>query len=127
MHESAGALALTPEHVRLSCEIAGTGPPPATANGLPVSRSRASTLDAARLRELYEYQNLPMTQIAALVGCATATIRRLLRMVACPSGPAYRRPPPGSGITREWLHREYVVKLRSIDTLARERGASAPT
>jgi hypothetical protein len=37
----------------------------------------------------------------------------------------YRRPPPDSGITREWLHREYGVNLRSIETLARERGVTA--
>ena len=48
------------------------------------------------------------------------------RSTACPQRPAYHRPPPESGITREWLHREYVVKLRSIDTLARERGVCAP-
>jgi hypothetical protein len=67
-----------------------------------------------------------MTEIAALADCATATIRRLLRIDSVPQRPAYRRPPPESGITREWLHREYVVKLRSIDTLARERGVCAP-
>jgi hypothetical protein len=33
VHEAASALGLTAEHVRLRCEIAGTGPPPATANG----------------------------------------------------------------------------------------------
>lgn len=39
--------------------------------------------------------------------------------------PDYRRPPPESGITREWLEHEYVVKLRSIGALARERGVTA--
>jgi hypothetical protein len=67
-----------------------------------------------------------MTEIAALVGCATVTIRRLLQLDGVPQRTTYRRPPPESGITREWLHREYVVKLRSIDTIARERGVSAP-
>jgi len=67
-----------------------------------------------------------MTEIAALAGCATATIRRLLQIDGVPQRTAYRRPPPESGITREWLHREYVVKLRRIDTLARERGVCAP-
>jgi hypothetical protein len=67
-----------------------------------------------------------MTEIAALAGCATGTIRRLLQIDGVPQRTAYRRPPPESGITREWLHREYVVKLRSIDTLARERGVCAP-
>jgi hypothetical protein len=76
--------------------------------------------------DFYEHQNLPMTEIAALAGCATATIRRLLQIDGVPQRPAYRRPSPESGITREWLHREYAVKLRSIDTLARERGVSAP-
>jgi hypothetical protein len=123
VHEAASALALTPEHVRLYCEIASTGPPLATANGLPVSPSRASALAPARLRDLYEHQNLPMTEIA---GCATATIRRLLHIDGVPQRAAYRRPPPESGITREWLHREYAVKLRSIDKLARESGVSAP-
>jgi hypothetical protein len=125
-HEMASALRLTPEHVRLYCETAGPGPPPATANGLPVSPSRAEILGPARLRDLYEHQNLPMTEIAAMAGCATATIRRLLQIDGVPQRPAYRRPPPGSGITREWLHREYAVKLRSIDTIARERGVTAP-
>ena len=126
VHEAARALTLTPEHVRLHCEIASTGPPPATANGLPVSPFRADVLSPARLRDLYEHQNLPMTEIAALAGCATATIRRLLQIDGVPQRTAYRRPPPESGITREWLHREYVVKLRSIDTIARERGVCAP-
>ncbi len=67
-----------------------------------------------------------MTEIAAMAGCATVTIRRLLQIDGVPQRSAYRRPPPESGITREWLHREYAVKLRSIDTLARERGVSAP-
>jgi hypothetical protein len=40
VHEAASALGLTAEQVRLCCEIAGTGPPPATANGLPVSPGR---------------------------------------------------------------------------------------
>ena len=93
---------------------------------MPVSPSRADVLGPGRLRDLYEHQNLPMTEIAAIAGCATATIRRLLQIDSVPQRPAYRRPPPESGITREWLHREYAVKLRSIDTLARERGVSAP-
>lgn len=126
VHEAASALTLTPEHVRLYCEIASTGPPPTTANGLPVSPARAEVLSPARLRDLYEHQNLPMIEIAALAGCATATIRRLLQIDGVPQRAAYHRPPPESGITREWLHREYVVKLRSIDTLARERGVCAP-
>jgi TniQ protein len=126
VHEAASALGLTAEQVRLCCEIAGTGPPPATANGLPVSPGRADVLSPARLRELYEHQNLPMTEIAALASCATVTVRRLLQLNGVPQRAAYRRPPPESGITREWLHREYVVKLRSIDTLARERGVCAP-
>jgi hypothetical protein len=126
VHEAADALGLTAEHVRLCCEVADAGPPPATANGLPVSPGRTEVLSPARLRDLYEHQNLPMTEIAALAGCATATIRRLLRIDGVPQRPAYHRPPPESGITREWLHREYVVKLRSIDTLARERGVCAP-
>jgi hypothetical protein len=126
VHEAAGTLRLTPEHVRLCCETASAGQPPATANGLPVSGSRADVLSPARLRDLYEYQNLPVIEIAALAGCATATIRRLLQIDGVPQRPAYRRPPPESGITREWLHREYTVKLRSIDTLARERGVCAP-
>jgi hypothetical protein len=125
VHDVAGVLKLTAEHVRLCCEIAGTGPPAATANGLPVSPSRADVLSPARLRDLFEYQNLPMTEIAAMAGCATITIRRLLQVDGVPSRTAYRRPPPESGITREWLHREYAVKLRSIDTHARERGISA--
>ena len=126
MHEAAGTLGLIPEHVRLCCEVARTGAPPATANGLPISQMRVEVLDPARLRDLYEYQNVPMTEIAALAGCATVTIRRLLQIDGVPQRTAYRRPRPESGTTREWLHREYAVKLRSIDTLARERGVCAP-
>jgi Bacterial regulatory helix-turn-helix protein, lysR family len=66
-----------------------------------------------------------MTSSLDPYSCATVTIRRLLQIDGVPQRTAYRRPPPESGITREWLHREYVVKLRSIDTLARERGVSA--
>jgi hypothetical protein len=122
--EAANALALAPEHVRFCCEIADTGPQPVTANGLSVSPGRADVLSPARLRDLYEHQNLPMTEIAALAGCATVTLRRLLRIDGVPQRPTYHRPPPESGITREWLHREYAVKLRSIDTLARECGTA---
>jgi hypothetical protein len=99
VHEAADALGLTAEHVRLCCEVADAGPPPATANGLPVSPGRTEVLSPARLRDLYEHQNLPMTEIAALAGCATATIRRLLRIDGVPQRPAYHRPPPESGIT----------------------------
>jgi len=66
-----------------------------------------------------------MTEIAAMAGCATATIRRLLELDGVPRRPSYRRPPPESGITREWLEHEYTIKLRSIETLARERGVTA--
>ena len=48
VHEAASALTLTPEHVRLYCEIASTGPSPATSNGLPVSPSRADVLAPAQ-------------------------------------------------------------------------------
>ena len=36
------------------------------------------------------------------------------------------RPPRDSGITWEWLEREYVVMLRSIETLPCERDVTAP-
>jgi hypothetical protein len=45
-----------------------------TANPLPVSPGRAEVLSPARLWGLYEHQNLPVTEIAALAGCATITI-----------------------------------------------------
>ena len=63
--------------------------PPATANGLPVSPSRAAILGPARLLDLYEHENLPLTEIAAMAGCATATIRRLLQIA--PRGAARSR------------------------------------
>jgi len=125
VHDTAAALRLTPEHIRLCCEITGTGPPATTANGIPLSPARASILAPELLRELYEHQNMPMTEIAAMAGCATATIRVLLRIDHVPPRPNYRRPPPGSGITREWLRREYAANMRSIDALARERGVTA--
>ena len=127
VHEAASTLTLTPEHVRLYCEIASTGPPPATPTACPSPRPGPMSSARPGSGTFSEHQNLPMTGIAALAGCATATIRRLLQIDGVPQRPAYRRPPPESGITREWLHREYVVKLRSIDTIARERGVSAPT
>ncbi|GAA4617268.1 TniQ family protein [Actinoallomurus liliacearum] len=123
--EAAEALGLTPEHIRLYCEITDVGTPPTMANGLPVSRTRKQVLEPARLRELYEDENLPVTEIAATADCATATIRRLLKHDGVPPRRTYRRPPPESGITRAWLHREYVDKLRSMNALARERGVTA--
>jgi hypothetical protein len=120
----AAAVGLTAEHVRLWCEITGTGAPATVANGT-VSQNRADILAPARLRELYEYQNVPVTEIGAMAGCGTATIRRLLQLDDVPQRPSYRRPPLESGITREWLEHEYVVKLRSIETLSRERGVTA--
>jgi hypothetical protein len=111
--------------VRLWCEITGTGAPATAANGIPVSQKRADILAPTRLRELYEYQNVPVTQIGAMAGCATATIRQLLELDGVPQRLKYRRPPPESGITREWLEHEYAVKLCSIETLSRERGVTA--
>ncbi len=122
---AAAALGMTTEHLRLYCELTGIGTPPSTANGIRVTPARADILAPGRLRDLYEYQNTPVTEIAAMAGCATATIRRLLRHDGVPQRPSYRRPPPESGITREWLEREYVLKLRSIETLSRERGVTA--
>lgn len=107
------------------CEATGTGPPAATANGRPLSQARADILGPQRLRELYEHHNTPVAEIAAMAGCATATIRRLLRIDHVPKRRNYRRPPPASGITREWLRREYVDNLRSIGALARERGVTS--
>jgi hypothetical protein len=78
VHDIGAALGLIPEHVRLWCEITRTGTPVAAANGIPVSQNRPDILAPARLRDLYEYQNVPVTEIAAMAGCAKATIRRLL-------------------------------------------------
>jgi hypothetical protein len=125
-HAVATAIGLTAEHVRLWCEITGNGTPAAAANGIPISPNRGSILAPARLRELYELQNVPLTEIGAMAGCGTATIRRLLELDGVSQRPSYRRPSPESGITREWLEREYTVKLRSIETLSRERGVTAP-
>lgn len=60
-----------------------------------------------------------------MAGCGTATIRTLLQMDGIPRRFRNRRPAPGSGISRAWLEREYVVRLRSIGALARERGVTA--
>ncbi len=125
VHDAAGALGLTPEHIRLHCEITDTGTPPATANGIPVPPTREDILGPAHLRDLYEYQHLPVTEIAGMAGCATATIRRLLQHDGVPRRRNYRRPPPESGITRAWLEREYAGNLRSIGALARERNVTA--
>jgi hypothetical protein len=125
VHAAAGTLGLTPEHVRLYCEITGTGTPQATANGIPSAPTRADILDPARLRGLYEDQHLPMTTIAGMAGCATATVLRLLQHDHVPPRRNYRPPPPGSGITRAWLEREYTINMRSISALARERNVTA--
>lgn len=95
------------------------------AHGLPGSRTREQVLEPPHLRELYEEENLPVIEIAAMAGCATATIRWLLKHDGVPPRRSYRRPPPESGISRVWLHREYVDKLRSMNALARERGVTA--
>jgi hypothetical protein len=68
---------------------------------------------------------VPVTEIAEMAGCAAVTVRRLLQRDGVPQRPKYRRPPAESGISREWLQHEYVIKLRSIETLARERGVTA--
>ena len=77
VHDTAAAIGLTAEHVRLWCELTSGGAPATAARGT-ISRNRADILAPARLRELYERQNVPLTEIGAMAGCATATIRRLL-------------------------------------------------
>lgn len=54
VHDIATAVGLTAEHVRLWCEISGTGALAAAAQGIPVSQSRAGVLAPVRLRDLYE-------------------------------------------------------------------------
>ena len=125
VRDAASTLGLTCEHVRLFCETAGTGAAPAAADGATAAQGRAAVLDRVRLRELYEDQHVPLAEIAAMAGCGTATIRTLLQMDGVPRRFRNRRPAPGSGITRAWLEREYVVKLRSIGALARARGVTA--
>jgi len=122
---AASALGLTCEHVRLCCELTGAGPSPAAADGATAAHARAAVLDPVRLRELYQDQHVPLAEIAAIAGCGTATIRTLLQMDGVPRRFRNRRPAPESGITRAWLEREYMVKLRSIGALARERGVTA--
>jgi hypothetical protein len=122
---AATALGLTAEHVRLYCEVAETGTPAPAANTRPASQARADILDPARLRGLYQDQHVPVSEIAAMAGCGGDTVRRLLRIDGVPPRFRNRRPSPESGITRDWLEYEYTGKLRSIGSLARERGVSA--
>ena len=68
---------------------------------------------------------MPLAEIANMAGCGTATIRTRLQMDGVPRRFRNRRLAPGSRITRAWLEREYMVKLRSIGALARERGVTA--
>ena len=113
---------LTCEHVRLYCETTGTEAAPAAPDGATAAQGRAAVLDRVRLREVYQDQHVPLAEIANMAGCGTATIRTRLQMDGVPRRFRNRRPAPGSRITRAWLQREYVVKLRSVETLARERG-----
>jgi hypothetical protein len=124
VHDTADALGLTWEHVRLYSEITDTGQPRVTASRAPITPTRAEILDPEHLRDLYEHQHLPLTDIARMAGCSAVTIRALLRLDGVPQRAHYRRPPPESGITRAWLQREYVDNLRSISALARDRGVT---
>jgi hypothetical protein len=98
--------------------------PRVTASRAPITPTRAEILDPEHLRDLYEHQHLPLTDIARMAGCSAVTIRALLRLDGVPQRAHYRRPPPESGITRAWLQREYVDNLRSISALARDRGVT---
>jgi len=125
VHDTAAALGLASEHIRLHREITDTGTPPATTNVAPFPPSRADILEPEHLRDLYEHQHLPLTDIARMARCSPITIRRLLHLDGVPQRANYRRPPPESGITRAWLQREYLDNLRSISELAGERGVTA--
>ena len=125
--DACAALAISREHVRLCCDSTGiTAAAPSTTIGKnPVrdAATRSDLLAPERLRDLYERQGLDLSQIARMAGCCSATARALLAQIGVPlrGRPAL---PPRPDITREWLHREYLLEQRDLTSLALERGVT---
>ncbi|MCQ8830322.1 hypothetical protein [Streptomyces malaysiensis] len=132
VHEAADALGLATEHVRLYCDLTETGAAtPSHVIGKHLStrtvrkaKIREGVLAPDQLRDLYVNQKLELTHIANLASCRPGTVRRLLRQEGIPLRPRPRRIPDRPGITREWLHNEYIERQRDIANLARERGVT---
>ncbi|MBT2524132.1 TniQ family protein [Streptomyces sp. ISL-99] len=129
VRETAGALGLATEHVRLYCDLTATGAATPSdvigkhlsARTVRTAKTREGILAPDRLHDLYVNQKLELTHIANLASCSPDTVRRLLRQDGIPLRPRPRRIPDRPDITREWLHHEYVERQRDIANLARER------
>ncbi|MEU2874172.1 hypothetical protein ABZ769_34090 [Streptomyces olivoreticuli] len=132
VHEAAGMLNLTAEHIRLYCDLAGISTTaPSNVIGKHLSKRTVKTVKIRRgvlaldnLRDLHEKQKLELTHIANLASSSPETIRRLLRQDGVPLRPRPGRLPHRPDITREWLHHEYIERQRDIANLARERGVT---
>lgn len=125
--DACAALAISREHVRLCCDSTGitVATPSTTIGKSPVrnAATRSDLLAPERLRDLYERQGLDLNQIARMAGCCPATASALLAQTGVP---LRGRPtlPSRPDITREWLHREYLLEQRDLTGLAREHGVT---
>ncbi len=83
----------------------------------------ATMLSADTLTELYQEQNLSLSQIAEQYGVERKVVARLARQ----HGIELRRPQGRrrlEDIDRDWLYTEYVVHRRALPDLAAEKGMS---
>ncbi|MER6076116.1 TniQ family protein [Streptomyces sp. NPDC001817] len=132
VNEASDALDLTPEHIRLYCDLADISTPtPSNAIGNlanqltpEAAEVRQGILAPEKLRDLYENHQLELAHIARLASCNPGTVRALMIHDEVPLRPRPDRLPPRPDITRAWLHHEYVEKRRNMAELARERGVS---
>ncbi|MFH9970058.1 hypothetical protein ACH4PR_54300 [Streptomyces mirabilis] len=132
VHEAGDALGLTPEHIRLYCDLTdiSTTTPSAAIGNLSnqltpeTAECRQGVLAPEKLRDLYENQRLELTHIAQMASCNPDTVRALLIHDEVPLRARPDRLPPRPDITRAWLRHEYVEKRRTMAELARERGVS---
>ncbi|MER6112827.1 TniQ family protein [Streptomyces hirsutus] len=120
--ETAAALGLTAEHVRLYCDATGTTqpPPPPASPGLGRRRPRRGMLDPGFLRTAHSGGALNQSLIARSAGCSLSTVQNALEEAGIPATP---RPEPLSlRITREELEHAYVHQRLSIPDIAEQFG-----
>jgi len=95
---------------------------PAPAHGRVVQCQHARTvidIPKHEIERLYLHERLSIAQIAALLGARQEAVTRLFASYGIPIGP---RPP--TGVTQDWLRREYVEHGRTFNDLAAEVGSS---
>ena len=81
--------------------------------------------DESWLRERYIIQQQKISEIAAEIGCSTATIHRWLKNHEIERRDAWPETPDKLQ-NREWLHEQYVFRERSVGDIAQEVGYTGP-